>query len=371
MPLLFDQSTRELLRMANDLPLSVAIAAICTPALIAYWRMKNSKSMRDEGSVSNRRMSFTSAMLAHGSFPPDTNFEPTVINLLLSFKDIHDCVKEEDMPQIVERLLKVARMSSIPTKDARSSLNWRFVACPNIDPKRMTRTVDVHCDTLDEIADEVHKLRTYSLRCENRNLPWWEFCVIRNKGKSESMLVLRVDHTIGDGLSLGRLVSGIVTKADGSKVEDFIPASMRLRKNETEKKMFSSFRMMLKIIPAMVNTALAPMAPRDHSIAFAKNVVGHGKDTRNRKIIIFDSIPLAFVKAIQKKASVTFNDVIVSALSQSIYDYCKDSNCPLIKKHGVNLRCRTAMTVGFPQSQDVHIDDAICNRWWVELGLLS
>lgn len=178
----------------------------------------------------------------------------------------------------------------------------------------------------------------------------------------------RVDHAIGDGLSIGKLCSLIMTFEDGSVVKDLIPPKMRLGKKDSEiltngKGIWSLFRMLGMVISAGLKVALLPSSRFDHEIAFAKGVVGkNAKDTRQRKTIIFDQVPMDFVKAIKREAGISFNDVLVVALSQAIHDFCRHSDCAVIKKHGAKARCRAILTFGFPSNHE-DLNDIIHNGW--------
>jgi len=223
-----------------------------------------------------RRMSFSSIVIANGAFPDKVNLREPVIQALISFKDINDCPKEDDIIPLVAKLIEdVDRMAGIPKRYGRSS-EWYFEKCPKIDPARMIRTFDVNHDSIDGMANEVQNLRINDeLVTEKRNLPWWEFCLIRNSGKSESMLVWRVHHAIGDGLSLGHVSLKIITRTDGTPVDDLIPASMRLGKKLKRQGSFGV--KVLNSISAAIEIALTPMRRFDHDIAFSKNVVGMRK----------------------------------------------------------------------------------------------
>jgi hypothetical protein len=123
------------------------------------------------------------------------------------------------------------------------------------------------------------------------------------------------------------------------------------------------------IITAALKVALLPLTQFDHSIVFAKGVVGkYAKDTRQRKMIIFDQVPLDFVRAIKTKADMSLNDVLVVALSQAIHDFCRYNDCQIFKKHGTKVNCRAIMTYGFPSNHDDH-DGILHNRWYVMLKI--
>lgn len=219
-----------------------------------------------------KRMSFTSGMLATGCLPTET--DPT-INIFISFDSIQACPSEEDIVSIVPLLLNYDRMSGIPRSEARwfKQSEWYFENNnPPIEPERMVRTLEVSCDTdraMEEIVDQQSLL---SLRDNSRNLPWWEFILLRNKGKGESMLVLRVDHTIGGGFSIGKICATFLTNADGTPIDDLIPASMK----ETKNSIFKNRGMMKywMVMRAFFEVSWLPFSKSDHSTVFSKNSIG-------------------------------------------------------------------------------------------------
>ena len=219
-------------------------------------------------------MSFSSASIARGSFPPNADVKESVINVLVSFEDIDNCPTEEDIVPIVEKLIaEVDRMAGIPKQFGRGNADWHSERCPKIDPKQMIRTFHFHHDTIDAVANEVQKIiGNCRIGSNDRNLPYWEFCLIRNSGKSESMLVWRVHHCIGDGMSLGMVASRIISGVDGSPAADMIPPSMRLSKKMERKGSFG--RKLLDAVSAAVEIAISPYQPLDHGTAFIKNTVG-------------------------------------------------------------------------------------------------
>lgn len=377
-----------------------------------------------------RRMSFNSTAIAMGAFPQSVNFDHVVINAIFSFpsSNPNHCPTPEELYPLVDSLMEVDRMRGIPSKKKRKGSRsckgkgeWWFEPLDRrVDPKEMIRVVDIHCDTLDELSLALNDLNHYnadcdsdpkstanvtkanddtnesntkakskvkvnenptSLRSSERNLPWWEFCLLRNKGQSESVLVFRLDHAIGDGFSVARLCSKFVTREDGSYISNLIPERMMTSKQKTKGKVGKTAGMLFGLIPALFTVMTQATTRFDHNIHVSKNVLRQKEDTRHRKVYIFDPIPLAYIKAIQKKASasadqnetgkdsnanknrVTFNDVLVTALSQSIHDFCKHQECEGLKKRGKGVRCRAQMTVGFPSDESVDINDAIHNGW--------
>jgi hypothetical protein len=94
-------------------------------------------------------------------------------------------------------------------------------------------------------------------------------------------------------------------------------------------------------------------------------------DNHNRKIIIFDPIPINFIKALKNAASVSLNDILLTALSQAIHDYCRQKECAVLQKRGEKIQCRAAVVFGFPE-QNMDKKTCIHNSWAplsVDLGV--
>ena len=64
--------------------------------------------------------------------------------------------------------------------------------------------------------------------------------------------------------------------------------------------------------------------------------------------MIFDPIPIDFIKKLKDKAGVSLNDVLLTAWSHAVHQYCHHQKCPVLKQKGSNILHRTLMTYGFP-----------------------
>ena len=120
------------------------------------------------------------------------------------------------------------------------------------------------------------------------------------------MLVWRVHHFIGDGLSLGRVFSKIIsTRTDGTPVDgDLIPASMRLGKKLERQGSFG--KMVLNSIAAAIEIAVSPYMRTDHGIVFAKNVVGVRKVSQLQPYDYFPSCIVITILIIVSASIVCF-----------------------------------------------------------------
>uniref|UniRef100_A0A7S3Q980 O-acyltransferase WSD1 C-terminal domain-containing protein n=1 Tax=Chaetoceros debilis TaxID=122233 RepID=A0A7S3Q980_9STRA len=302
----------------------------------------------------SRRPSFTTQLMVQGTFPPSVNFQPPTINALISFEGSQEnCPTEGDLVPVVEQLCRHhPRLSGIPTSGYSSRFsNFHFEPCDinSIDPKDMIRTVELDCDSLNDVIATVDEEVNVCLRHEERNLPWWEFVILSNKGKAESIVIFRADHAIGDGFSLGKVCTSILTNSDGSPVKDFVPEGMKSNKDSVLRQ--SKLVLAWKLLCGIGKTIILPLLWRDHKTAYGKNTLGQLPDSGNRKAFIFDPIPLPFLKEIKNAAECSLNDVLVAALSQAMNDYCTRRDCPMLKKHGDKIRCKAMLLVGFPSGE--------------------
>ncbi len=78
--------------------------------------------------------------------------------------------------------------------------------------------------------------------------------------------------------------------------------------------------------------------------------------------MVFDPVPLDYVKAIKSAAGISLNDVLLSAWSRTVHEYCAIQNCPELKEKGEKLLYRVLMPVGFPNKSEDPVS-ALRNTW--------
>ena len=124
-----------------------------------------------------------------GCFPEHVNYREPVIQVLISFSSLAALPSKDEVCGLIPRFLRVDRMKGIPTC---INKEWVFDPCKDLNQNDMVRVVDVDCDNIQDLGKEVQNLVEYELRSPDRNLPWWEFVLLRNHSGvfEESMLVL-------------------------------------------------------------------------------------------------------------------------------------------------------------------------------------
>lgn len=124
-----------------------------------------------------------------GAFPEHVNYREPVIQVCISFSSLADLPTKEEVCGLIPRFLRVDRMKGIPKC---INKEWVFEPCKNLNHDDMVRVVDVKCNSIQDLGQELQNLVEYKVRSPDRNLPWWEFVLLRNHSGvfEESMLVL-------------------------------------------------------------------------------------------------------------------------------------------------------------------------------------
>ena len=113
------------------------------------------------------------------------------------------------------------------------------------EARDMISTTYIECTTGETIKDAISNSMNQSVR--NRSLPWWEILVIQNTASgsnstspdskegspTESLVMFRIDHALGDGMAVGRLFATCLTNVQGQPVQNMVPISMMRRKVNT------------------------------------------------------------------------------------------------------------------------------------------
>jgi len=314
-----------------------------------------------------RRMSYTSAGIAMGAFPTKSKACDPIIHILMYFESTESLPSVDDLVPLVRKAFEYERLAGTPTGTLGKN-NWRFQKSDNpVHPQSMIRSINMSCKTSDEVINIVEDGMDLSLRGRKQNidddecLPWWEFFRIVNTGVGNSLLCFRVDHTLADGVSLAKFFSSLITNMDGSPMIDFIPSSLASRFKGT---LYNRGLMALKLIPSFFRVLTQSSARFDDEISF-----GHLKKNEYqvysgiRKCVMFDPIPLDFVKSLKNELGVSLNDIMITAISRAIRDYCLHRRCTVLQEKGAKVRCRTIINIAAPDESN---DDKSCilrNRW--------
>jgi WS/DGAT C-terminal domain/Wax ester synthase-like Acyl-CoA acyltransferase domain len=383
-------------RPSTDLVLVLGIAAI-VPWLVV-WRYSSSSSASSSSSSSRRRQqrsySFTSLASLLGPFPKEANVAETIINAAIFYDDCPTLADLEE--QVIKPMLQYERLAASPqlpsslpglgwfsknssssssnSSSSGNSSNHNTEAV--VQPKDMRRHVMISGDDslthatinrylLDSLEDTASRGSSSS---SNKNLPWWEFVVIENKGSNgKSAVLLRMHHGLADGLSLVQVFEKILTDEHGKSIAS--PLLQHAASSALRERVKPS---LWSILSAIVETIALSSSRFDADILFSRNAHGQRhkqmmSSTRNNSRgvvspILLPPVPVDYVKKLKNAANVTVNDIVMTAMSQAIRDYCLDQNCPVLLQHQTShktktLQYRTLLPVGVPVRSKKELDD--------------
>ena len=336
----------------------VAVAAV--PLLLASLSKKKNKKRSLK-----RSWSFTSQGMCIGVFPPATKAPATIINAALYFDTSGG---EKGMPseaelveQVIQPLLQYERFATAPPYYEHATATDDDDETPKFNPQDLVRTIQVTVpdkakdkDGENALHQTMYKLLEDSL--ERPNLPWFEVVRLVNtstKSKSaRSICLLRVHHCLGDGLSLVAAFDKIITTLDGKPSESKVTNAMMNKK--PAKPPVSS------ILSALFHVLGVASSKFDDPTVFFKRAPKHLEYSGNRKVTLFPNVPLAYMKLLKNKYNdnpdnshrkITLNDIMMCAVSQSIYEYCVAQKDPLIQEKAQALQCRALLPASLPRSK--------------------
>lgn len=299
-------------------------------------------------STLKRSCSFTSQGMFLGCFPPHVNVPETIINAAIFFETPPS--EAEMIEKVIQPMLEFQRLCTIPQMDG------TFLPCPTpIDPAKLLRCITIDDDS--KLYDTIFEHIQDSLA--RKDLPWWEFLLIR--ANKQSCVVLRIHHGLADGISLVAVFDKIVETPTSSSI-------FQLRRNDSNKKKsgVSFVKRTISLVQETIHVLTLAMSKYDAATAFSKSTHGKMVHSNKRSYCIFPTVDLAFIKQLKDKANVTVNDVLMAAVSSAIYDYCKAENCPVIEKSATDkLQCRALLPVALPRDAQEMEDPATAlrNQW--------
>lgn len=170
------------------------------------------------------------------------------------------------------------------------------------------------------------------------------------------------------GLALVAAFNKLLTTEDGRPIHSPLDFKGGASKKRSKKGILSTI---WSLIEATGHCLTLGATKYDDDTVFAKMNHSGMKHSGKRDVVIFPTVPLDFIKSLKNAAgregggSVTVNDILMTAVSQAIHDYCKSQHDKVLEEKGDAIQCRGLLPVGFPRSQD-ELDDpftAFRNMW--------
>ena len=296
-----------------------------------------------------RSTSFNSEVMLRGVFPQSTKGKEPIINVLLFFKN---CPSTDQMLEVCDKLLFYERYRSAATK---FGSKWIFVDLGkdgiNIHRDHLETIYAESEEDVKEIADQICATSI----ADNRGRPLWKLYRIINKDSSQpSMVLFRIHHSIGDGISLVGTIVNLFEDVNGERLNIDIPEKMG---GQRESSSALSASKAVQFVSSAFEVLTLPNSRYDSDIAFTDPNKKKLVFSSSRKTIYFPTLKLSFIKQIKNRAGVTINDVLLSATAGAIRRYSilkGDPAFTTLSSRGQPkeaVSCRALIPLAFPRSK--------------------
>jgi hypothetical protein len=325
-------------------------AAILSPVLI--WAGISIGSDKK----SKRKLSFMSEALAKGVFPPEAKIPEPVMNGIMWMEKLPEKSKMvEEFAQVLQKSA-YRRFKSLLVED---NGNVSFKEIPFEEFDLNGRFIE---HSVQSEQEAVNAMESNMLREMETGKPLWEYHLFRNQGNGRSVIMAKVHHAIGDGISMVSFISKMFRNADGSQFS-FADSKVVGKDNKAK---IDYKKMAMGLLGSLAKVLALPNSKFD-SPTRLKDVRTPHVYSGNRKLLIGKPIDLAMIKDIKNATKTTVNDVCTAALAGSIRRYLDEQKDQTLNSK--DFQFRACLPYGFPRQTDPDkVYDALRN-WWVLVSL--
>ncbi len=350
------------------LPITVAII-VGAIVITRHLRNKSQSDAEDKkGRKNRRRLSFNSEVLLK-SFPPDKSVPPPIVNIVAFVKKIPSV---EELVSTFGVLQKFPRFVSTVHENSGGS-GWELRPFGPEQEQDQRKWLENH---LRATIRTVHVPNAAAMRAavdaevasdlENyKQCPLWTVVRLVNDNaavdtdcnKQYSVILFRVHHALGDGISLVEsLGAAFQNAATGLPMQLDIAKHMSGGKGGSgvadRPSLFSLASSLLSVLGQAASAFDDPTA-LDPSDKASLSYSGR------RRTIVMPTVRLDFVKALKNAAGCTVNDVMVAAYAGAVRRYTHALRPSLMHEH---MRHRLLMPVAFPRPVEDPAQ-AMRNKW--------
>ena len=309
-----------------------------------------SKRLLGDRTPRKRAVSFSSQAMLSGAFPPKAEVWEPIINVIFYFKTAPSPAK---LKMVGEKLMFYDRFRSVAKVLPNGTYSFEQVDSIDVE-KDLTDTVHASSDS--EMAEKVDKICSSDLDCRDTK-PMWRFVRIENSNGMSGLLI-RIHHSLGDGISLIGCIGKIFETEEGLPYSIDVPERAGGGVNQN-----ASLPTWIK---GFLNVATLPNTKHDSNICFTDQDKKNMVMGKMRRTVLFPTLKLAFLKALKNSAGVTINDVMLALTTGTIRRYCLQMNDPLLDSSSrIPMQNRVLMPVAFPRpiSDTNSSSNAMRNLW--------
>lgn len=262
-------------------------------------------------------------MFHNAAFPVDCQVPDSmmVINTVALFRHLPSDKKTLEV--LKQGFAKFARFHAVPVQGGM----WSELMLDGIDfDRHLHREADVAGD--DDMNRVLERIANEPL---DGTGPLWSVHVIPNR-KGLSALVLRVHHSVGDGLALSQLMREVTTLEGGGQMEQ-VDALKKFRQMKRGSGRFKAAQqagkmifMCLDAIPAFFRNVIASTGRLEPHTKF--NAPLEDREalewSGQRRLVRVPPISLDYVRACKKVARVSVNDVLMGVCAGAMRRYCEE-----------------------------------------------
>ncbi|KAJ6348726.1 hypothetical protein OIU77_006327 [Salix suchowensis] len=235
---------------------------------------------------------------------------------------------------VVDILLKQPRLSSMQVADEKYGGQLKWVRTEvDLDNHVIVRSPDLNVDSADiYVEDYVSNLSRTKI---SMSIPMWDIHILNIKtSKAESVCILRVHHSIGDGVSLMSLFMSCCRKVSGPDALPTLQTSKKQKPCSSSGGFLQHFIELFSVLLIYWNTLvdvvmlLITILFLDDTKTPLKGPPGVGSTPRR---IVHRIVSLDDVKLVKNAMNATINDVMVGVTQAALSRY-------LNRKYGKNKK---------------------------------
>lgn len=256
----------------------------------------------------SRKMSSSSLGMSLGPFPDKLGYPLPMINACLMI--VEQPIRRRILDGMSILMNEFGHFSCIP-----EGKKWKEA---NSTPESHLHEFTYHSEK--ECFDHIEAIKSSPIRLD---IPWWEIHVLTNTSNKEQkiahqprgrhIIVFRIHHCLGDGISLMEAISKFCTNSQDGPLQERIFPRPPLPP--------SGFLGGLKTAAAVLSNgpSIASWASGPHDSDLSFNVpldqkkIDKGIKYTRRSVCRFPTVRLDYIKAIKNKVKCSVNDVLLAA----------------------------------------------------------
>ncbi|CAN0197483.1 unnamed protein product [Pylaiella littoralis] len=361
--------------------MALAVALPLGALLLGFYRGRQPGSRK-------RSMSFGSGYMSIGSWPKDIKMPDPAIT---AFMFLDGIPRQADLEEACSKMLLFQNFKALPVRRRwcfSTRFDWHDIEVQPSDVitwAKAAGSASVLAE-MDRVKDTPFRQATF----DGRSLPMWGLHVIENTAVEEAgfgtVLVFRVHHSLGDGMSMVAVSRSVLEAAgggevgmsfsgcrDGSTAADAVvkPTNRGLSSFSTAK-ILSGVRQVMALstagpdnalpfghfeVPLKGDGAAAAHRPQERGVLGNKRVAYSGR----RRTILLPDLPLVLIKKIKDASATTVNDVVMSLVSGCIRRHSEAQGTAPESIEGPRFQSRSLIPVALPRPSS--FTTALCNKW--------